>query len=264
MSRVAAWAGTALFLPALGVILVAFEAIQRVARLFGTRPQEYAAGLLQVAIVGALRLSGTRLAVERAPGVGRDASYIVVSNHQSMLDIPILGTLLFWNFPKYVSKRSLARWIPSVSYNLRRGGHALIDRGDPAQALEAIRELGARVRRGGASAVIFPEGTRARVGDLGVFRRAGTVALLEAAPETPVLPVTIDESWRLLVHNMFPLPWGTVVRVAIGEPIARTPGESPDQVLDTVRAQMGATLARWRGGSDGEATSPPARLASSR
>lgn len=264
MSRVAAWAGTALFLPALGAILVVFDVAQRVARLFGQRPQEYAAGLLQVAIVGALRLSGTRLAVERAPGLRRGASYIVVSNHQSMLDIPILGTLLFWSFPKYVSKRSLARWIPSVSYNLRRGGHALIDRGDAAKALEAIRALGARVGRGGASAVIFPEGTRARVGELGAFRRAGTVALLEAAPETPVLPVTIEQSWRLLVDNMFPLPWGTTVRVALAEPIARRPGENADQLLETVRAQMEATLSRWRDGADGAASAPPARHASSR
>lgn len=248
-----AWAGTALFLPALGVILLVFDVGQRAARLFGQRPQEYAAGLLQVSIVRALRLARIRLAVEQAAGIRRGASYIVVSNHQSMLDIPILGTLLFWNFPKYVSKRSLARWIPAVSYNLREGGHALIDRGDATQAVSAIRELGERVRRGGVSAVIFPEGTRARIGELGTFRRAGTVALLEAAPDTPVLPVTIDESWRLLVRNMFPLPWGVTVRVALGEPIARRPGEDPDALLARVRDEMTATLGRWRDGREAEA-----------
>src|SRR5207247_2049294 len=143
-----------------------------------------------------------------------------------MFDVALLGTLLFRSFPKYISKRSLGRWIPSVSYNLRRGGHVLIDRGDAPGAVATIHELGRRVQAGGVSAVIFPEGTRSRAGELREFRRAGTLALLEAAPDVPVVPITIDQSWRLLAHNMLPIPWGVRVRVRIGEPIARRPGDA--------------------------------------
>src|SRR3989442_4717847 len=174
------WVGTLVFLPVFAAILLVFDAAQRLARLFGQRPQEHVAGALQVALVGAFRLCDTRLLVARAPGVRRDACYIVVSNHQSMFDIPIIGALLRSNFPKYVSKRELARWIPSVSYNLRRGGHVLIDRSDAPSAIAAIRGLGDRVRDGRCSAVIFPEGTRARRGALGEFRRPGLAALLDA------------------------------------------------------------------------------------
>jgi 1-acyl-sn-glycerol-3-phosphate acyltransferase len=245
--RFLAWVGTLAFLPAFGAILVVFDPAQRIARLFGRRPQEHVAGALQVALVAAFRLCGTRVAVERAPGFVPGGSYLVVSNHQSMFDIPLLGALLRRSFPKYVSKRELGRWIPSVSYNLRRGGHALIDRADAPAAIDAIRDLARRVQAGGCSAVIFPEGTRARAGGLGDFRRGGTLALLETAPDVPVLPVTIDESWRLLAHNMLPIPWGVRVRVRIGEPIARRPGEDPASVLDRVRREMLATLARWRG-----------------
>src|SRR5439155_5770309 len=186
---------------------------------------EIVVGALQVALVWAFRLSGCQLSVERVPEVKPWTPYLLIANHQSMFDIPIIGAVLFTNFPKYVSKRELARWIPSISYNLRRGGHALIDRSDSASALAAIRGLGERVRDGRCSAVIFPEGTRARRGALGDFRRAGLGALLDAAPETPVVPMAIDESWRLLAHNMLPVPWGVRVRVGIGEPIARGPGE---------------------------------------
>lgn len=242
------WAGTALFLPVFGVILLLFDVAQRIARLFGQRPQEYVAGALQVALVAAFRLCDTRLLVERAAGFRPGAAYIVVSNHQSMFDIAIIGAILFWCFPKYISKRSLGRRIPSVSYNLRRGGHVLIDRADGAGAVAAIRRLGERARAGGMSPVIFPEGTRARRGALGEFHRAGTAALLEAAPELPVLPLTIDESWRLLAHNFLPVPWGIRVRVRIGEPIARRPDEGCDALLARVRAEMEGTLARWRGG----------------
>jgi 1-acyl-sn-glycerol-3-phosphate acyltransferase len=94
--------------------------------------------------------------------------------------------------------------------------------------------------------MIFPEGTRARTGELGRFKPAGTVALLEEAPETPVVPVAIDESWRLLRHNYLPVPFGTRVRVHLGAPIARRPGEDPISVLDAARAEIAGTLARWR------------------
>ena len=246
VAHVASWLGTLIFLPVFAAILLVFDVAQRVARLFGERPQEHVAGALQVALVQAFRLCDTRLLVERAPGVRPGASYIVVSNHQSMFDIPIIGSLLLSNFPKYVSKRELARWIPSVSYNLRRGGHALIDRSDSASALAAIRGLGERVRDGRCSAVIFPEGTRARRGALGDFRRAGLGALLDAAPETPVVPMAIDESWRLLAHNMLPVPWGVRVRVGIGEPIARGTGEDRAALIARVRDEIAARLERWR------------------
>jgi len=241
------WLSTLVFLPVFGLVMVGFDVAQRVARLFGQRPQEYVAGALQWSLVHAFRICDTRLLVERSPAVRPGESYIIVSNHQSMFDIPILGSLFFSNLPKYISKRSLGRWIPSVSYNLRRGGHVLIDRSDAPAALEAIRELGRRVRAGCASAMIFPEGTRARVGELGRFKPAGTLALLEEAPDTPVVPVAIDESWRLLERNFLPVPWGVRVRVHIGDPIAPRTGEDGVELLERVRAEIAAALARWRG-----------------
>ena len=246
LRTIPSWTGTLVFLPAFVAILLGFDVAQRLARLFGQRPQEHVAGALQVALVHAFRLCDTRLLVERARGMRSSASYIFVSNHQSMFDIPIIGALLRSNFPKYISKRSLARWIPSVSYNLRRGGHVLIDRSDAASAVAAIRELGERVRAGRCSAVIFPEGTRARHGALGEFRRAGIMALLDAAPDTPVVPMAIDESWRLLRHNMLPVPWGIRVRVGIGRPITRAGGEDRAALIAHVRDEIDVMLRRWR------------------
>ena len=256
LSRPLSWAGTLVFLPVFGAILLVFDVAQRIARLFGQRPQEYVAGALQVALVWSFRLCNTRLLVERAPGVRPWTSYIVVSNHQSMFDIPILGALLFSNFPKYVSKRELGRGIPSVSYNLRRGGNCLIDRGDAEQALGAIRTLGERVERNGVSAVIFPEGTRARAGALGAFKPRGSLVLLAAAPLTAIVPVAIDQSWRLMRANFLPIPFGVRVRVHIGDPIRRRPDEDHAELLDRVHDEIAAALAVMRG-----ETVEPRRLA---
>jgi 1-acyl-sn-glycerol-3-phosphate acyltransferase len=247
MRTLLSWLSSVVFLPVFGLVLVVFDVAQRVARLFGQRPQEYVAGALQWTLVHVFRICNTRLIVERSAAVHPRTPYIIVSNHQSMFDVPILGALFFSNFPKYISKRSLGRWIPSVSYNLRRGGHVLIDRADAPAALESIRELGRRVRAGGPSAMIFPEGTRARVGELGRFKPAGLLALLEEAPDTPVVPVAIDESWRLLQHNFLPVPWGVRVRVHIGAPIARRPGEDKVALIERVRDEIAGVLARWRG-----------------
>jgi len=243
------WLVTPAFLLAFGVTLLVFDPLQRVARLFGPRPQEVVAGGLQVMLVGVFRLAGTRIEVERDPRVRPRTPYLMIANHQSMFDIPLFGALLFTNFPKYVSKRELAKWIPSISYNLRRGGNALIDRSDREGATRAIRELGRTVRERGVSAVIYPEGTRARHGELGPFKPAGALALMEEAPQVPVIPVAIDGSWRLLRFNLWPVRFGTRVRVRIGTPLERGPEEKEEDrraLLARCRSEIEATLARWR------------------
>jgi 1-acyl-sn-glycerol-3-phosphate acyltransferase len=246
MARIRDWIFTVPFLLTFGITLLVFDVAQRVARLFGRRPHEYVVGVLQWALIHSFALCGTRLEVERSPHVRPHTPYLIIANHQSMFDVPIFGALFFTNFPKYVSKKSLARWIPSISYNLRRGGNALIDRGDPAQAIGAIQELAAQVRERGVSAVIFPEGTRARHGALGKFRPRGTLALLEAAPDVAVVPVCIDQSWRLLRHNLMPVPFGTRVRVWIGDPIPRRAGEDREALLAQVEESIRAALADHR------------------
>ena len=239
------WLFTLPFLTAFGAVLLFFDPLQRLARLSGARPHEIVVGMLQVSITAALRLCGTRIGVERSPELESHRGYLLIANHQSMLDIPIVAAKLFTNYPKYVSKRSLASWLPSISYNLRRGGNAVIDRDDRGQAVAAIRELGEYAQARNVSVVIYPEGTRSRGGQLRPFKPAGARALLEAAPTLPVVPVTIDESWRLLRHNFFPVPFGVRVRVRLGAPIDRDEAKGL-AILERAEHEIADTLARWR------------------
>ena len=245
-ARILDWVFSLPFLLAFGAILLLFDPLQRIARLFGPRPHEIVVGWLNLSLVAACRVCGTRIEVERAPGVRPNTPYLLIANHQSMFDIPIVGSLLLSNYPKYISKRELASWIPSISYNLRRGGNALIDRADRGQAVDAIRELGESAQRRGVSVVIYPEGTRSRAGELKAFKPAGAITLLKAAPALEVVPVTIDESWRLLCHNLLPVPFGTHIRVRFADPIPRTDGNDPAQILDLARTEIEETLLRWR------------------
>ncbi|MDX2343654.1 MAG: lysophospholipid acyltransferase family protein, partial [Acidimicrobiia bacterium] len=215
MKKILDWIFTIPFLIGFGLTLVVFEPIARVARLFGLRPMEVTMGVMQRVLLGVFRIGGTTLEIERSSQVLPKTGYILVSNHQSLFDIPIFGGLLFSNYPKYVSKRELGRWLPSVSFNLTHGGNAIIDRGDPVQARAAIRDLGEAAERRNVAVVIFPEGTRSRDGKLKSFRVGGLKELLEAAPSLPVVPTTIDGAWELLKNKLFPIPFGTKVKVRV-------------------------------------------------
>src|SRR3954463_4931858 len=147
MRAILDWSATLVFVPVFGAILLVLEPIQRVAKLFGKRAHDWSVAMMCTSLVASFRLTGVRLLVERHPAVQPHTAYLIISNHQSMFDIALLGYLFFTNFPKFVSKRELARRIPSVSYNLRRGGNCLIDRDDAEQAVREIGALGARVER---------------------------------------------------------------------------------------------------------------------
>lgn len=234
------WVVTVPFLVVFGLVLLLYDIIGRIVRPFSLTAFEWVMGALQATLVWVYRVFGTRLTVERSPLVKPHTGYVIISNHQSLYDIVLIGGLLFSNLPKYVAKVELGRWIPSVSLNLKQGGHALIDRGDASQALGAIEGLGRRVQERNRSAVIFPEGTRSRDGALKPFKRSGARALLKAADRLPAVPVAVQGSWRL--NKLWPFHPGSEVSVSIGDPIPRRPGDEAEvlrQAHEWIAARVG-------------------------
>jgi 1-acyl-sn-glycerol-3-phosphate acyltransferase len=250
ISRVRDWVLTIPFLLLFGLALLLFDVAGRVVRPFSLRGFEVVMASLQWTLMKLFGICGTRVIVERHPEVRPSTGYALISNHQSLFDIAMIGGLLFSNYPKYVAKRELGRWIPSISLNLRHGGNAIIDRKDREQAVAAITEMATTAQRRDVSVVIFPEGTRSRDGRLQRFKASGAEALLAAADRLPVVPTTIDGSWRLLRHNLKPVPFGITVRVAFGAPIERAPADAAQRVEDA-RAWIEQQLESWRvGGSE--------------
>jgi 1-acyl-sn-glycerol-3-phosphate acyltransferase len=152
----------------------------------------------------------------------------------------MIGGILVSNFPKYVAKKELSNWIPSISLNLKWGGNALIDRDDPRQSIRAIKEMAKRAQERGVSAVIFPEGSRSKDGNLLPFKTAGAKSLLKAADRLPVVPAVIAGSWQL--NSLFPFKPGAKVRITFGSPIPRSPGDESD-IVRQVEAWMQRQLA---------------------
>lgn len=201
--------------------LVVFQPIQWIAlNLFGYRAHKDSVSVLNWFLMRCTQVLGTRYTRSGGMEFPKDRPLIVVSNHQSMYDIPPI----IWYFrkyhPKFVSKKELGKGIPSVSFNLRHGGSVLIDRKDSAQSLQAIRSLGEYISRHNRTAVIFPEGTRSRDGNPKPFKRAGLKALLETAPGALLVPVTILNSWKFhKFGGSFPLGLGINVRHEIHPPM---------------------------------------------
>lgn len=249
MRSIRDWAFSIPTVIAFGLTLVFYDVVGRVALLFGLKQFEWTMAALQRTLLGVFRISGVRFDVEGLERFSDSGGYLFVSNHQSIYDVPIFGGILIKNFPKYVAKRSLAKGIPSISLNLRRGGNTLIDRGDRAQAMEAITQMAEDCQRRDVSAVIFPEGTRSRDGSLGEYRVGGVSALMEGAPDLEVIPTVIDGSWRVFENNMFPVPFGVRVQVAFGDPIPRGDGDDPMAIIEACRQWSADTLNRWSAGS---------------
>ena len=144
---------------------------------------------------------------------------IIVANHQSTYDIPPIILKLKKFHPKFISKKKLGKGIPGVSYNLRNGGSVLIDRRRPQEAIKLIKIFAQKVERNKWSAVIFPEGTRSRDGKPKKFHKKGLITLFENIPSAVILPISINNSWRLAQYNYFPIPMGIKITFTSHNPI---------------------------------------------
>ena len=166
---------------------------------------------------------------------------IFIANHQSLLDIPPLGWYLRRYHPKFVSKIELTKGIPSVSFNLRHGGSANIDRNDQRQSITEILKLGVKVKENNWSAVIFPEGTRSKNGKVKPFHAAGIATILKKCPEALLVPVVIRNSWLIVKNGYYPLNTFTPMSLEVLPPVE--PGKTPvDELIIGVENQIRKAL----------------------
>lgn len=235
------WAATGVAVGGVFASLLTHDALQRIAIRFGPHAQQRAASSMARWINRAARLAGTRVRAQGLEHVDSRAHYVVVMNHQSLLDIAMTADLLAPLEPRYVSKIELARGIPGVSFNLRRGGSANIDRHDPAQAHAALAELGRRVRDDGFTVVLFPEGTRSKTGAMGPFKSGGLRTLLRSAGGVSVLPITSSGGSRLFRHGLRPIERNVELGFVVHPPVA-APDPDDEVAFDAFVRQLHATI----------------------
>lgn len=168
----------------------------------------------------------------------RDRPYIIVANHQSMVDIPVIHGSLGLQI-KWIIKKELEH-IPVFAYASKKLGCIYIDRHDSSAAIQSIHEAGRKLQKG-ASVIFFPEGTRSRNGRLHPFKKGAFRFAKDSG--IPVLPVTLENTLRILPPKTLDLFPGTV-RVHIHPPVdlTDTAVQDLDSAISRIRDRISSAL----------------------
>jgi 1-acyl-sn-glycerol-3-phosphate acyltransferase len=164
-------------------------------------------------------------------------AFVVMSNHQSLYDIPALYQTLPLRL-RMVAKTELFR-VPIWAQAMRAAGFVELDRSARERAIESLdRAKGALAR--GTSIWIAPEGTRSRDGSVGPFKLGGFHLALGAA--APILPVSIDGTRAILPAKGARVEKGAIVRVTVHPAI--DPMAYGEQVSDALVQAVRGTIQR--------------------
>ncbi len=216
-----------------GLSLLVFHPIQVVCRwMGGYHLRKKSVDVLNFILVYGLVVMGSKIRFRGFHLLPQGRPFIIVSNHQSTIDIPSI----VWGFrkhhPKFVSKKELGKGIPSISYNLKHGGSALIDRSNGRQSIVEIMKLGKHIEKENYCASIFPEGTRSKTGKIKSFQPAGIASLLRAAPSAWIVPYGIDGNSKLMEKGYFPLNFGNKLTFTVLPPIDPTGRDIKELTLE--------------------------------
>ncbi len=185
---------------------------------------------------GILRAARVQIQATGREHIEAGESYVVMSNHQSHFDIPVVFQAL--QIPvRMVAKRELFG-IPVMGPAMRYSGFVEVDRSRHARALRSLEAARERLARDQTSVWIAPEGTRSLDGQVGKFKRGGFHLAIDAGLR--ILPVAIDGSLSVHRSGDARVHKDQTVRVAIRPPVdaRRFTRDRTDELIQIVRASI--------------------------
>lgn len=184
-----------------------------------------------------LRVVGAQVAVKNpeAFSLVEGRPYILMSNHASLYDIPIIFKALPGSI-RMIAKKELFR-VPLWGHAMKSCEFLAIDRKNSAQAmkdLEVVREK----MHSGIMPWVAPEGTRSRDGNLGPFKKG--VFMLAIQTGATIIPVGIRGAANILPPKTLNFKTGQVIEVRIGTPVDASSYtvEKRMELLKVVRQQI--------------------------
>jgi 1-acyl-sn-glycerol-3-phosphate acyltransferase len=190
------------------------------------------------------RLNPWRIRISGLENVRADRVYVIVSNHQSLADIPLISHLRLDT--KWMTKAELFR-LPFVGWMLRMAGDIPVERSDRSKSARALMRCAQWLRQQ-CSVVFFPEGRRSPDGQVLPFAEGPfKVAIRE---QVPILPLVVEGSGNALPKNSWVFGARQDIHLQILHPVS-VAGWNPSQseaLRDTVRQSIVDELSRLRGG----------------
>ncbi|MGC1392578.1 MAG: lysophospholipid acyltransferase family protein [Bacteroidales bacterium] len=182
-----------------------------------------------------IRIEGREKAV-------KGTTYIIISNHQSVLDILLINCLRY-KF-KWISKIENFN-IPVIGWYLRMAEYIVVDRGNEESKLKML-EKSFNCLKKGISVMIFPEGTRSLNNEIGFFKRGAFQLALEA--NVPILPVLIDGTGGILPKHGLIFGSGYQIRIKVLDQInpADFGSDNPDELARQLSQLMTSRLSELR------------------
>ena len=188
------------------------------------------------------RISGWRIAISGLENVEPNRVYVIVSNHQSLADVPVISSLKIDT--KWMTKAELFR-VPVVGWMLRMARDIRVDRGDRSQSAATLGQC-AEYLRHGCSVVFFPEGTRSRDGEVLPFAKGPfELAIRE---QVAILPLVVEGSGNALPKNtwLFGAKQKIYLRILPAVPVAGYDRQQSEALRDRVRQMIVDELACLR------------------
>jgi 1-acyl-sn-glycerol-3-phosphate acyltransferase len=167
-----------------------------------------------------LATTGVDVAVEGLGHVTQGETYVFISNHQSIYDIPVIFASLPFQL-RIIAKESLGRF-PFLGWHLVRAGHLLVDRSNPDRS--GILNRWRRLVADRLSLIIFPEGTRSPDGTVGRFKGGSFLLALEAG--LTIVPLSVSGTIHVMKKNRLMTCPGQVTLV-VHEPVPIARMEHP-------------------------------------
>ncbi|MBI5280164.1 MAG: 1-acyl-sn-glycerol-3-phosphate acyltransferase [Candidatus Solibacter usitatus] len=188
-----------------------------------------------------LAIFGARVRVRGAENLAPGQHYIVVSNHLSLVDTPVMVRHLPMPV-KFLAKRELLK-APFIGWYINRAGHLTVDRASPRSAITSMNEGARLVREKRLSVMIFAEGTRSMDGEMQPFKDGAAYLAIQSG--APLAPVALVGTWDILPAKSSHFRGGEV-EVRIGTPVSpegytlKQRGELTELLEERVRALMSA------------------------
>lgn len=209
-----------IFYLAIGITFIISHIVQLITlNLGGYKAHNKAVDYLNFFLLSCLYILGTRIKFINKQNLPKSSPLVFVSNHQSIYDISPIHFFLRKYHPKFVAKKELGKGIPGVSYYLRHGGSVLIDRKRSKESIRILMNFGKYIEKTKRSAVIFPEGTRSKDGVPRKFSENGFKMIVKNAPSSYVVPITVNNSWKLSSIGAFPMELGVKIVFEVHKPI---------------------------------------------